>query len=412
MNYFEYNSLFSLNQHGFRAGRSTLTQLLQHFDAINEGLVNNIDTDSIYLDYEKAFDKVDHSLLLAKLSRYQLPELFVTWISSFLSNRTQTVVVGGKQSRPQCVISGVPQGSVLGPALFLVFINDIERCLTGSTIGFFAEDTRISSHISSDSDMQILQTDLNSVIQWSEQNNMKLHSKKFELIIHRANPNPIGLSSELPFQYTVSSYQLPDSSTLFETMDLRDLGIRVSASGSWSKHINKIVDKAKGVSSWVCSVFKSRKKEVMITLYKSIIRSHLEYCCPVWNPQNTADIKKLEDVQKQFTLKIAGLRDLNYYERLSALGLMSLQRRRERYIIIHMWKILYGKAPALSITFRDPSRLGIQAELPPLSHVARRANQSLYDGSFAMTGPALWNALPAHLHTISKFESFKSDLSI
>ena len=90
---------------------------------------------------------------------------------------------------------------------------------------------------------------------------------------------------------------------------------------------------------------------------------------------------------------------------------MSLQRRRERYIIIHMWKILYGKAPASSITFRDPSWLGIQAELPPLSHVARRANQSLYDGSFAMTGPALWNALPAHLHTISKFESFKSDLT-
>ena len=219
------------------------------------------------------------------------------------------------------------------------------------------------------------------------------------------------MSSELPFQYTVSSYQLPDSSTLFETMDLRDLGIRVSASGSWSNHINKIVDKAKGVSSWVCSVFKSRNKEVMITLFKSIIRSHLEYCCPVWNPQNIADIMKLEDVQKQFTHKIAGLRDLNYYERLSALDLMSLQRRRERYIIIHMWKILNGKAPALSITFRDPSRLGIQAELPPLSHVARQANQSLYDGSFAMTGPALWNALPANLHTISKFESFKSDLT-
>ena len=411
VNYFEYNSLFSLNQHGFRAGRSTLTQLLQHFDAINEGLVNNIDTDSIYLDYEKAFDKVDHSLLLAKLSRYQLPDLFVTWVRSFLSNRTQTVVVGGSQSRPQRVISGVPQGSVLGPALFLVFINDIERCLTGSTIGFFADDTRISSRISSDSDMQILQTDLNSVIQWSEQNNMRLHSKKFELIIHRANPNSIGLSKELPFLYTVSSYQLPDSSTLFETMDLRDLGIQVSANGSWSNHINKIVDKAKGVSSWVCSVFKSRNKEVMITLFKSIVRSHLEYCCPVWNPQNKADIMKLEDVQKQFTRKIAGLSELNYYERLSALNLMSLQRRRERYIIIHMWKILYGKAPALSITFRDPSRLGIQAELPPLSHVARQANQSLYDGSFAMTGPALWNALPAHLHTISKFEPFKSDLT-
>ena len=410
VSYFECNSLFSLNQHGFRAGRNTLTQLLQHFDAINEGLVNNIDTDSIYLDYEKAFDKVDHSLLLAKLLRYQLPDLFVAWISSFLSNRTQTIVVGGMQSRPECVISGVPQGSVLGPSLFLIFINDIEMCLTGSTIGFFADDTRISSQISTHPDMQVLQNDLNSVILWSEKNNMKLHSKKFDLMIHRAGP--VGLSCELPFHYNVSSYQLPDHSTLFETMDLRDLGIQVSASGSWTNHINNIVEKAKGVSAWVCSVFKSRHKEVMITLFKSIIRSHLEYCCPVWNPQNIADIKKLEDVQKQFTLKIAGLGHLNYYERLAALDLMSLQRRRERYIIIHMWKLLYGEAPKLNtINFRPPSRLGIQAVLPPLRRTARQSNQSLFDESFAMTGPTLWNVLPAHLHTINKFETFKSALT-
>ena len=258
--------------------------------------------------------------------------------------------------------------------------------------------------------MQVLQNDLNAVILWSEKNNMKLHSKKFELMIHRANP--VGLSCELPFHYNVSSYQLPDHSTLFETIELRDLGIQVSASGSWTNHINNIVEKAKGVTAWVLSVFKSRQKEVMITLFKSIIRSHLEYCCPVRNPQNIADIKKLEDVQKQFTLKIAGLGHLNYYERLAALDLMLLQRRREQYLIIHMWKLLYGKAPKLNtINFRAPSRLGIQAELPPLRRVARQSNQSLFDESFAMTGPTLWNVLPAHLHTISKFESFKSALT-
>ena len=410
VNYFEQNLLFSLNQHGFRSKRSTLTQLLQHFDAINEGLVNNMDTDSIYLDYEKAFDKVDHNLLLAKLKRYKLPALFVDWISSFLRNRTQTVVVGGMQSRPQCVVSGVPQGSVLGPALFLVFVNDIERSLTSSTIGFFADDTRISSKISTCIDMQALQTDLNSVLAWSEKNNMRLHSRKFELMVHRANP--IGLASELPFESSIFSYQLPDNLTLYETSDLRDLGVLVSTSGSWTNHINLIVEKAKGVSSWVCSVFKSRQEEVMVTLYKSIVRSHLEYCCPVWNPHKIADIKKLEDVQKQFTSKIAGLQDLNYYERLSALNLMSLQRRRERYILIHMWKILYGEVPPLSsFKFNEPSRLGIQAELPPLRRGTRQAIQTRYDESFAMTGPVLWNVLPAHLHTISKFESFKTALT-
>ena len=253
VNYFECNSLFSLNHHGFRSGRSTLTQLLQHFDVIYEGLANNMDTDSIYLDYEKAFDKVDHRLLLAKLTRYQLPDLFVDLIRSFLSNREQIVVVSGARSRPRCVVSGVPQGSVLGPALFLVFINDIERCLAGSTIGFFADDTRISSQIGVYPDMQVLQNDLNSVVLWSLKNNMRLHSRKFELMIHRANP--IGLASELPFQCSISSYQLPDGSTLCETIDLRDLGLLASASGGWTNHISRIVEKAKGVSSWVCSVF-------------------------------------------------------------------------------------------------------------------------------------------------------------
>ena len=164
--------------------------------------------------------------------------------------------------------------------------------------------------------------------------------------------------------------------------------------------------------SMVLSVFKSRERDVLMTLYKSLVRSHVEYCSPVWNPSKIEDIKKLEDVQRQYTRKIAGLGSMNYHERLSILDIMSLQRRRERYIIIHMWKILNGDAPNISsISFRPPSRLGVQAELRPLITSARHANQSLFDGSFAMTGPTLWNVLPAHLHTIQKFQTFKSSLT-
>ena len=410
VNYFEINSLFSLNQHGFRSKRNTMTQLLQHFDAIYEGLAKNMDTDSIYLDYEKAFDKVDHILLWFKLMRYKLPQLLVDWISSFLSHREQTVLIGGKMSRPHNVVSGVPQGSVLGPVLFLIFINDIENCVGRSSIGFFADDTRISRQVASSLDMQILQEDLYSVMSWSKRNNMKLHSQKFELMIHRANP--VGMASELPFHIHHHAYQLPCGSTLYETSNLRDLGVQVSASGTWTNHINQVVEKAKGVSAWVLSVFKSRERDVMMTLYKSLIRSHLEYCSPVWNPHKVEDIKKLEEVQRQYTRKITGLGDLNYYERLATLDLLSIQRRRERYIVIHMWKMLYGEAPKLeSISFRTPSRLGIQAELPPLRRSARQANQSLFDESFAMSGPTLWNVLPAHLHTMSKFQSFKTALT-
>ena len=124
------------------------------------------------------------------------------------------------------------------------------------------------------------------------------------------------------------------------------------------------------------------------------------------------DIKKIEEVQRHFTQKISQLKDLDYYERLSALNIMSLQRRRERYTIIHMWKILNNAAPNdINISFRQQSRLGIQAERRPLARHCRQANQTLYDASFAMAGPALWNSLPAQLHEFRTFEPFKRALT-
>ena len=129
---------------GFRSNRSCLTQILQHFNDIIEGFLNNEDTDSIYLDNAKAFDRVDHKLLLEKLRKYGFNQRMINWILSFLSNRSQTVVVNGVKSAICKILSGVPQGTVLGPILFLLFINDLEAVVRNSKIGFFADDTRIS----------------------------------------------------------------------------------------------------------------------------------------------------------------------------------------------------------------------------------------------------------------------------
>lgn len=142
--YLESNDILCPNQHGFRTGRSCLTQLLSHFDDILQGLQNGHDTDSIYLDYAKAFDKVDHKLLLQKLKIYGLPPKLTAWIASFLEDRPQTVVVNGIKSYVAKVLSGVPQGTVLGPILFILFINDMGLCVKHSIMRFFADDTRIS----------------------------------------------------------------------------------------------------------------------------------------------------------------------------------------------------------------------------------------------------------------------------
>lgn len=408
--YLESNNLICSNQHGFRAGRSCLTQLLHHFDDVFESLCNNCDFDSIYLDYAKAFDKVDHRLLVEKLKVYGINPKLVTWIESFLTGRTQAVVVDGHQSISALILSGVPQGTVLGPVLFLVHINDIALCVINAILRCLADDTRISMPIQSIHDVILLQDDLNRVIQWSERNNMTLHKDKFEYMCHSYNKSnyltDLPLISEY-FEYTVSS-----DITLSPVHRLRDLGVTVSSDLSWSPHIKTISDKARQKAAWVLSVFHTRSREVMLTLYKSMVRSLLEYCCPLWNPVKVSDIQELESVQKVFTSRICGMKDLHYWDRLKQLSLMSLQRRRERYIVLHMWKILHNRTSNdLQVQFDYKPRLGYQSKVPGLNRKSTAANKTLYDSSFAVMGPKLWNCIPFHMNTIDCAEVFKQKLT-
>ena len=410
VNYLENNSLLCNNQHGFRAGRSCLTQLLAHFDDILENLRQNSDTDSIYLDYAKAFDKVDHALLIKKLERYGVHPKLVGWIKSFLSDRTQQVVVNGHKSVLAQIISGVPQGTVLGPILFLIFINDINQCISTSTLRCFADDTRISKAIKGQEDVALLQHDLEKVMQWSQNNNMTLHEDKFEYMCHSATK--YSTIRELPFSEEHFHYTTSQGCTLSPVKQLRDLGVTVRDDASWSPHIKSISSKARQKAAWVLSVFYTRSPTVMLTLYKSMVRSLLEFCSPLWNPGKVKDIQELEGVQKTFTSKISGCNDLDYWERLKKLSLMSLQRRRERYIIIHMWKLLHGvTSNDLQIRFQKKARQGTQAVIPPMLQNSSARHQSLYDGSFGVQGPKLWNSMPYHLNSIGDFPTFKNRLT-
>ncbi len=410
VSYLEMNDLICNKQHGFRSGRSCLTQLLHHFDDVIESLTNNSDFDSIYLDYAKAFDKVDHKLLIRKLRLYGIHPKLVKWIESFLCNRKQAVTVDGQLSFLALIISGVPQGTVLGPILFLIFINDIEHCISQSIIRCFADDTRVSLSITSEHDVSLLQNDLYSVILWSERNNMTLHKDKFEYMCHKHCKHHV--LDELPFVSELFQYWVSQDISLRPVHQLRDLGILISSDLSWSPHIKAISDKARKKAAWVLSVFHTRSQEIMLTLYKSMVRSLLEYCSPLWNPSKISDIQELESVQKAFTSRIAGLQSTHYWDRLKELSLMSLQRRRERYIILHMWKILHGKTSNdINIQFVSRPRLGNLAKVPSAKGSSTAANMSVYDKSFAVMGPKLWNTMPYHMNVISDHEHFKTLLT-
>ena len=406
----EQNKLLCQNQHGFRKGRSCLTQLLKHIDIILNNFLEGHDTDSIYLDFCKAFDKVDHLTLLAKLYAYGIRGKLLEWLKSYLSDRNQTVVVNGSHSHPAKVLSGVPQGTVLGPILFLIYINDLNKCVNHSIISHFADDTRILKAIKVSSDVSLLQEDLYETITWSKSNKMQMHDEKFELINHTINKsNTLKL---LPFASELFEYTTTDGILITPTDLVRDLGINVTPDINWSPHINLIVDSARRVTAWVLSVFKDRSINTMMCLYKSIIRSRLEYLSPLWNPSKQEDIKNIESVQRLFTSKIQNLSDFSYHERIKILNIMSLQRRRERFIIITVWKIINNIMPNdLDFIITTNDRRGIKVKVPPLRREATQRAQTLYEGSFAVVGPRLWNTLPCRVSKITNKTTFKTALT-
>ena len=268
----------------------------------------------------------------------------------------------------------------------------------------FADDSRIVHKISGVSDTKLLQEDIINVTNWSKQNNMNLNESKFKFVSHKFHRS---LLDHLPFRNEYCLYNTAAGNTLEPIDSVLDLGVTVCSDLSWTKHVGIIVSKAQQTLSWALSVFFDRSITSMMTLYKSFVRSKIEYCCPLWHSRKFTDVQMIESPQRTFTSKIVGMERLDYWQRLKKLNLLSLQRRRERFIIFHMWKIVYCKITNdLNIHFRFTDRRGITALIPSIQRTNSKA-QTLYDNSFAVIGSRLWNFLPTHISVISCFSTFK-----
>ncbi|KAK3868070.1 hypothetical protein Pcinc_026514 [Petrolisthes cinctipes] len=228
--YLEDSNKMNDGQHGFRRGRSCLSQLLAHHDRLITSLELNTMIDVVYLDFSKAFDKVDHGVLLHKLRNLGISGELGLWVSAFLTNRTQFVAVSGAMSSVSSVLSGVPQGSVLGPLLFLVHIHDIDSNITNSTVTSFADDTRITKVINTNEDAVLLQNDLEEIYEWANINNMKFNNNKFDHLRYSTTPTHI----------PNASYEAPDGSIIATQPYVRDLGVSLSNDATFSLHITNI----------------------------------------------------------------------------------------------------------------------------------------------------------------------------
>ena len=159
---------------------------------------------------------------------------------------------------------------------------------------------------------------------------------------------------------------------------MKDFGVTLTPDCLWTTQVNTMADSAKRMASWVLGTFKNRSVPVMTLLYKTMVRSRLEYCSALWNPHKVQYIQTLEAIQRSFTRRVYGCQSMNYWDRLKHLKLPSLQRRRERYIIINAWKILNGKIPNdVEMKFYTSDRLGLRAKVPPVSKNCPSSVQSL-----------------------------------
>jgi hypothetical protein len=306
------------HQHGFRKLHSCNTQLVSTLHTILQQVDDGKCVQAVALDFSKAFDKVCHSLLIKKLRVYNIPSLILEWIKSFLHNRQQRVIVDGVLSELVRVTSGVPQGSVLGPFLFLVYINDIGDSIS-SHIKLFADDTLMFSSLENYNSVLSFQNDLSKLESWAHQWKMEFNPSKCSLIFFGKTPVDL---TEINYNFC--------NTTINAEETVKYLGIYINNNLKWEKHINSIITKATRVLGYVQSTLYNAPLRVKLLAYLTLCRPVLEYACEAWDPYYAKDIYKLELVQNKalrFILNLKGIQSMS--DARDRLRINTLESRRK-----------------------------------------------------------------------------------
>ena len=323
------NDIIPKEQHGFLSKKSTTTNLLECLDKWTKNFDDGRQTDIIYLDYSKCFDTVCHSKLVYKLSKYGISNSALNWITSFLTDRVQHVKINNSMSSPANVLSGVPQGSVLGPVLFLCFSADLQHVVKYSNISIYADDTKLFKAIDNVLDCLLLQQDLNAICKWADTWQLRLNPDKTKRLT-------IG---KIKFDY---DYVLNDVN--IEIVDsMCDLGIQVQANLKYTRQCNAVIKKAYYSIRNMFNAFKGHTCNFYVYMYTCYIRPLLESSSQVWSPIQKGNIDKIENVQRHFTKRLPGMWDVPYHSRLELLKLDSLETRRIRSDLILFYKMISGK---------------------------------------------------------------------
>ena len=391
------NKLINQSQHGFMSKKSCTTNLLEFMELVTKAVDEGDPVDVVYLDFAKAFDTVPKERLLEKLRAHGVRGEVLEWIRAWLTDRTQRVVLNGSTSTWKEVLSGVPQGSVLGPILFLIFINDldfVERLI--ALLRKFADDTKLGQRVKTQEQAQLLQRALDELCEWADTWGMRFNVKKCK-VMHFGHNNP-------RHNYTMMGQNLE------EIQEEVDIGVKICANLKSSEQCRKAVRTAQTVLSQICRAFHYRDKYTFVKLYKQYVLPHLEFAVPVWSPWQDGDKELLERVQKRAISQISGLRGATYEEKLRELDMDTLEERRHQIDMLQTYKILKGVDKVEKETWFDMAADGARhtrMTADPNNLKIPAARLDVRKHFFSQRVPEQWNKIPASLKQAKSASAFR-----
>ena len=345
----------------------------------------------------KAFDSVPFSYLLFKLYHYGIRGKVLSWLEEYFKLRTFTVKVEDSYSSRRQIFSGVPQGSPLGPLLFLIYINDLPEIIPSHTcIKLYADDIKLFTKHENDYKTAELQQALNETKKW-------LASWKLQMNIDKTCVFYVGKNNK-KFHYQL------DGMPIKESEEIRDLGIYVDSQLNFRKHLGRIIRTAYFKARQLLRTLRSKSSQIWLNAYKTYVRPCLEYATPIWNPYKKIEIDKIEKVQKFFTRQLyrkCGMKYVQYSERCATLSIETLEIRRNIYDICLLHKICYHQTNLLHTEiFQFSSR-------PKRKHdyqIIVKQKNNLTKNSFVNRTVMQWNNLPAEIANTSNSVLFKYKL--
>ena len=400
MAHFTRNEILTDHQHGFRSKRSCETQLILTIHDLAYSMDRGKQIDAVLLDFSKAFDKVSHTKLVLKLGHYGVRGRIQAWIRDFLSNRTQAVVLRGKSSDIAPVTSGVPQGTVLGPLLFLAYINDLPKNIR-ATPRLFADDCLLYREINSVEDGLSLQADLERLQEWERDWSMQFNPEKCEVL--RITNKRKAIVTE----YKIRGQTLP-------TVDsAKYLGVTLHNKLSWNPHIERIAKKANSTRAFLQRNLHGSPEPVKAQCYKTFVRPVLEYAATVWSPHSMVNINRLEAVQRKAARFVIGdwRRTSSVTKMLSTLGWETLEERRARMRVAMLYNIIHNNVAISGQQFLQPKVSNCSTRGAATKFVVPSCRIQVYRASFFPDTIMRWNRLPGHVTESATVESFYTKLA-